>query len=43
MARWIGAALDAKCEDENNKDAKLPELLGNGHTVAQCKCYLDKA
>src|ERR1700683_4557407 len=34
MARWIGAARDAECEDENNEDAELPEVLGNGHTAA---------
>ena len=31
--RWIGAAQDAKCEDENNEDAELPEILGNGYTA----------
>ena len=34
MARWIGAARDAECEDENNEDAELPEVLGNGRTAA---------
>ena len=33
MARWIGAAWDAECEDENREDPELPELLGNGHTA----------
>jgi hypothetical protein len=34
MARWIGGAQDAECKDENNEDAKLPEILGNGCTAA---------
>ena len=34
MARWIGVALDAGREDENNEDAKLPALLRNGCTAA---------
>jgi hypothetical protein len=34
MARWIGAAQDAKRKEENNEDAELLELLGNGHTAA---------
>ena len=34
MARWIGVAWDAGCEDENNEDAKLPALLRNGCTTA---------
>ena len=34
MVRWIGAAQDAERKDENNEDAKLLALLGNGHTAA---------
>ena len=34
MARWIGVAQDAKHEDENNEDAKLLALLGNGRMAA---------
>jgi len=34
MARWIGAAWDAKCENESNKDAELLEPLGNYRATA---------
>jgi hypothetical protein len=42
MARWIGVAWDAECEDESDKDAEPLELLGNSHATAWRPVMLTK-